>query len=157
MTCPWVTGIGGTETKPNLTVFDPEQASACGGGFSDLFPLPEYQNQMMRGYSDISTNADSRIYAADGVFSELGGTFVGGAVVGATFALINDARLAAGKGPIGFVNPMLYKNAQALNDIMRGNNPGCGTPGFSAVPGWDPITGLGTPDFKKLLDLFLSQ
>jgi tripeptidyl-peptidase-1 len=57
---------------------------------------------------------------------------------------------------VGFLNPVLYANPNALNDITSGNNPGCGTQGFSAVNGWDPITGLGTPNFQKLVDVYLS-
>jgi len=41
----------------------------------------------------------------------------------------------------------------ALNDIVGGNNPGCGSKGFTAVAGWDPVTGLGTPNFEKLSKL----
>jgi tripeptidyl-peptidase-1 len=48
---------------------------------------------------------------------------------------LNEARLNAGKGPIGFLNPSLYANPAMLNDITNGTNPGCGTLGFSAVPG----------------------
>jgi len=40
--------------------------------------------------------------------------------------------------------------------ITTGDNPGCGTNGFNAVSGWDPVTGLGTPIFPKLLDVFLA-
>ena len=68
---------------------------------------------------------------------------------------INEERLSAGKGPVGFINPVLYANPGVLNDITNGSNPGCGTNGFSAVPGWDPTTGLGTPNFEKVLGLFL--
>lgn len=42
----------------------------------------------------------------------------------------------------------------AFNDITSGNNPGCGTKGFSAQAGWDPVTGLGTLNFPKLLELW---
>ena len=44
---------------------------------------------------------------------------------------------------------------QAFNDITNGTNPGCGTEGFAARPGWDPVTGLGTPNVAKLIELFL--
>jgi len=47
----------------------------------------------------------------------------------------------------------LYANPSALNDITIGGNQGCGTPGFSSAPGWDPVTGLGTPSFPKLLSV----
>lgn len=70
--------------------------------------------------------------------------------------LINEKRLEAGKAPVGFVNPVLYANPQVMNDITRGNNPGCGTAGFTAVQGWDPVTGLGTLNFPAMEKLFLS-
>ena len=44
----------------------------------------------------------------------------------------------------------------AFNDITSGSNPGCGTEGFYAQPGWDPVTGVGTPNFVKLLALYLA-
>ena len=69
------------------------------------------------------------------------------------FALLNDLRLAQGKSTLGFVNPMLYKNPGMFNDIVSGNNGAggsCGEKGFEAIKGWDPVTGLGTPDYKKM-------
>jgi subtilase family serine protease len=46
--------------------------------------------------------------------------------------LLNDALIAAGKHPLGFLNPMLYSiGVDGLNDITSGNAPGCGTPGFN--------------------------
>lgn len=69
---------------------------------------------------------------------------------------INELRLGTGKKPIGFLNNILYAHPEIFNDITTGTNPGCGVKGFSAVPGWDPVTGLGTPDFPKMRDLFLS-
>jgi subtilase family serine protease len=56
---------------------------------------------------------------------------------------INEMRLNAGKNALGFLNPALYSNSEMFNDIVNGTNPGCGTHGFSAVLGWDPVTGLG--------------
>jgi tripeptidyl-peptidase-1 len=43
-----------------------------------------------------------------------------------------------------------------MKDVTKGNNPGCGTAGFPAVEGWDPLTGLGTPIYPKMLELFMS-
>ena len=37
-----------------------------------------------------------------------------------------------------------------------GDNPGCGTDGFNATIGWDPVTGLGTPNYPKLLAAWLA-
>jgi tripeptidyl-peptidase-1 len=47
-------------------------------------------------------------------------------------ALLNDARLAAGKPSLGFLNSLIYcNNRDGFNDILVGNAPGCGTPGFN--------------------------
>jgi tripeptidyl-peptidase-1 len=54
--------------------------------------------------------------------------------------LINDKLIAAGNPPLGFLNPWLYANADALNDVTTGSNPGCGAKGFTARAGWDPVT-----------------
>jgi tripeptidyl-peptidase-1 len=70
--------------------------------------------------------------------------------------LLNEARIAAKKGPIGFLNPTLYAHPEAFHDITVGSNPGRGSDGFKAQPGWDPVTGLGSPDYTKLEKVFLS-
>jgi tripeptidyl-peptidase I len=78
------------------------------------------------------------------VFYQTQGLLFGGTSAATpTFAgfvsLLNDARLRAGSGPLGFLNPLLYgKGIQGLTDITSGNNPGCGTQGFNATVGWDP-------------------
>ena len=60
--------------------------------------------------------------------------------------------------PRACLNPLLYQAAAAAGagaaapffDVVTGSNPGCGTSGFHASPGWDPVTGLGTPNFTAL-------
>ena len=55
-------------------------------------------------------------------------------------SLLNDVRLVSGKTPLGFLNPLLYSvGSSSLNDITIGSNPGCGTSGFKALKGWDPV------------------
>jgi kumamolisin len=49
------------------------------------------------------------------------------------------------KSPVGFVNPRLYAAAGALRDITQGNNGD-----FSAGPGWDACTGLGSPNGRSI-------
>ena len=70
--------------------------------------------------------------------------------------LVNNELIAAGKKPLGFLNPWLYKSAgNALTDVVTGTSTGCGSrvpgAGFAAVKGWDPVTGLGTPLFRELV------
>jgi subtilase family serine protease len=64
------------------------------------------------------------------------GTSASSPTVGAIITLINEQRANVGKKPVGFINPVLYENPGALNDITVGTNPGCGTSGFSAAKGW---------------------
>lgn len=54
------------------------------------------------------------------------------------------------------MNPVLYAHPEVLNDITNGTNAGCDTNGFAAISGWDPATGLGTPNYPKMEKLFMS-
>ena len=61
-------------------------------------------------------------------------------------ALLNDFRLSQGKSALGFLNPLIYSTGAAgFNDITSGSNPGCGTNGFSAGTGWDPVSAALLP------------
>jgi len=69
----------------------------------------------------------------------IGGTSASSPAFAGIISLLNDARIAAGKPPLGFLNPLIYSiGNRAFNDITVGNNPGCGTQGFFCVKGWDP-------------------
>ncbi|KAF8517279.1 subtilisin-like protein [Hysterangium stoloniferum] len=181
--CPFVTAVGATQVNPGSTVTDPEgaceQVIFSGGGFSDIFPIPAYQQDavssfltnfpppysaaqfnnsgLARGYPDLILSANY-VVGIDGGFELVFGTSCSSPVVGALITSINDARLAVGKSPVGFINPTIYTPAfkAGFNDITVGGNQGCGTPGFTSVPGWDPVTGLGTPNFGKLKELWLA-
>ena len=52
---------------------------------------------------------------------------------------------------MGFLNPWIYQNADAFNDVTQGTNTGGGKYGFTAVAGWDPATGVGTPNFTAMV------
>ncbi|KIJ65932.1 hypothetical protein HYDPIDRAFT_187022 [Hydnomerulius pinastri MD-312] len=183
-TCPYVTAVGATQVNPGASVTDPE--SACnefihsGGGFSNYFAVPDYQKAAVTGYlanypppyakdiwnstgtsrayPDLSANGANYVVTIDGSFESVFGTSASSPVVGAILTMINDARLAQGKSTIGFINPTIYSAefASAFNDITNGTNPGCGTNGFNTTAGWDPVTGLGTPNFPKLLAQWLA-
>ncbi|KIH89246.1 protease s8 tripeptidyl peptidase [Sporothrix brasiliensis 5110] len=181
-TCPYVTSVGATELVNGTSVRGAE--SACqkvifsGGGFSNVFGMPSYQQKAVqsymtnaappyganrfnnsgnvRGYPDVSANGANYVTAVNGNFTLSFGTSASAPVFAAIINLINEKRIEAGKGPVGFVNPALYANPSVLNDITSGNNPGCGTNGFTAVPGWDPLTGLGTPNYPAMEKMFLS-
>lgn len=91
------------------------------------------------------------VIVVDNDIGTVDGTSCASPIFASVVALLNDQLIAAGKSPLGFLNPFLYSaGADALNDITSGSNPGCNTDGFPAGTGWDPVTGLGTPDFQKL-------
>ncbi|KAH8817290.1 peptidase S8/S53 domain-containing protein [Xylogone sp. PMI_703] len=115
-------------------------------------------NRIGRGSPDISALGDNAVIVAEGFEFLEGGTSMSAPLVASIFTRINEERLAVGKGPIGFVNPTLYAHPEVFNDITVGNQAlgGCGTNGFSAVSGWDPVTGLGTPRYPELLEVFLA-
>lgn len=180
--CPYVTSVGATQIAPNASVTAPEIASETviysGGGFSNVFLMPEYQadaieyyyanydpgysaeqynnSQIVRGFPDVSANGAWYVIAVDDEFYYVFGTSCSSPTFGSIMTLINEERYNAGLTSVGFINPVLYANPDVLTDIYLGDNPGCGTDGFQAVPGWDPVTGLGTPNYPKMLELFLS-
>ena len=84
------------------------------------------------------------------------GTSLSTPIFASLMTRVNQERTLAGKGPVGFVNPVLYQHPEIFNDIMTGFVPGCGTEGWAATPGWDPATGLGTPNYPTLLKVFLA-
>ncbi|KAF7300305.1 Peptidase S53 domain-containing protein [Mycena chlorophos] len=163
--CPFVTSVGATQGFPETA------ASFSSGGFSNFFPTPSFQsadvasflsklgntnsgkfNASGRGFPDVSFQGVNFEIAFDTEEGTVDGTSCSSPSFASVIALINDKLLAQGSSPLGFLNPFLYSTGRsALNDITSGDNPGCNTNGFSAGTGWDPVTGLGTPNFAALL------
>jgi tripeptidyl-peptidase-1 len=112
-------------------------------------------NRIGRGVPDVSANGDNIAVYVSGEYQLSGGTSASTPIFSAVINRINEERLRRGKSTLGFLNPSLYANPSILNDITNGTNPGCGTLGFSAVEGWDPVTGLGTPNFPRMLRYYL--
>jgi len=112
-------------------------------------------NRVGRGYPDVSANGNNIAVYFAGKFAVSGGTSASTPIFASIVNLINEQRIKAGKATVGFLNPALYGNPSMLNDITSGNNAGCGTRGFEAVQGWDPVTGLGTPNYPKMLSYFM--
>jgi tripeptidyl-peptidase-1 len=104
----------------------------------------------------VAANGDNIAVWVGGAKGVSGGTSASSPIFASLVNRIVEERIKVGKGPLGFINPVLYTNPGVLNDITNGTNPGCGTLGFNATKGWDPVTGLGTPNYPKMLDLFLS-
>jgi len=138
---------------------DGPDAGAGGGGISTVFPVPAYQQganippsanpggQVGRGVPDICGDADpdtGYLIRVDGEEITVGGTSAVAPLWAGLIALMNQS---LGR-PVGFVHPYLYSAAgkSSLHDITTGNNGA-----YSARPGWDPCTGLGSPNGAQLL------
>jgi len=167
-TCPFVTGVGATfQIAPEKGIFFSQ------GGFSVYFPRPSFQDKAVppflqklgntykglfnpagRGVPDVSAQGEGFQVVVGGEVESVGGTSASSPTFAGIVTLLNDFRISNGKPSLGFLNPLLYSvGVPGFVDILLGNNPGCGTPGFNATEGWDAITGLGTPDFIKLKSL----
>ncbi|KAH9055293.1 subtilisin-like protein [Lactarius vividus] len=166
---PFVTSVGGATGGGYI----PEiAASLSSGGFSNLFSRPNYQQQAVssylqnlgnqyhgmynpsgRGFPDLAAQALEFPIILEGKVLFVSGTSASAPVVAAIISLLNDYLISQGRSPLGFLNPWLYGGGlSGLNDITSGSNPGCNTDGFPTAVGWDPVTGLGTPDFEQLLE-----
>ena len=107
-----------------------------------------------RGLPDVSAvGVDYKVYTNGGA-QGVSGTSASCPAVAGIFALVNDQLLAAGKNPLGFVNPFIYAHQDAFRDITKGFNNGGSfhilSHGFYATKGWDPLTGVGTPNYVAL-------
>jgi len=157
-------GCGGTtlqasnEQIVNETVWnDQPSGGATGGGVSNVFPLPTWQEGFGvpspsvqgggRGVPDVSGDADPNTgynILVDGESAVIGGTSAVAPLWAGLVARINQQM---GKS-VGFLNPLIYAQAveaSGFHDITEGNNGA-----FSAAQGWDPCTGLGSPDGAPL-------
>ncbi len=163
---PNVTGCGGTTLVAKGSSISSEvvwnetaqNEGATGGGVSQVFPLPTWQNNANvpaspngkpgRGVPDVAGDADPTTgynVVVDGQSGVIGGTSAVAPLWSGLMALINQS---LGK-PVGFLNSLIYTNADAtasFHDITKGGNDG-----YDAAKGWDPCTGLGSPDGTKLL------
>jgi kumamolisin len=166
---PYVLACGGTllaGSGNQITcevVWNESATSATGGGVSDKFDLPTWQQnigvppsanpdkRVGRGVPDVAGDADPQSgyqILVDGQNTVIGGTSAVAPLWSALVALLNQKR---GSQSLGYLNPTLYQNYSTLqqdnafNDITQGNNGA-----YSAGPGWDACTGLGSPNATNL-------
>ena len=165
---PYALACGGTTLKAGKTAItsevvwnDGSQGGAGGGGVSTFFALPTWQSDLQttgadgatkpltkRGVPDVAGDADPETgydVRIDGTDTVIGGTSAVAPLWSGLLARINQL---AGKS-VGYLQPVLYQNPQALRDITQGNNGD-----FYASTGWDACTGLGSPNGQDVADLF---
>lgn len=169
---PYVTAVGGMEEMAS------QAAAFSGGGFSNRYSVPAYQRSAVEGWSKSSRLPPASYYNhsgagfpdvtavamgfwtyVGGIPDEVGGTSASTPTFAGMVSLLNDARMAQGKKALGPINQLIYQHPEAFTDVTRGTNTGgggCGVGGYTAVEGWDPASGLGSPKFDALLKLALS-
>ena len=161
---PLVLGVGGTTLTANRKtgVYSGEAAwSDSGGGFSHLYARPAYQDGVpgvskTRGVPDVAGDADesygmARVDSQGGEASlwAAAGTSNSAPLWGGLVALADQYA----HRDLGAVNPTIYAIGRsssyhkAFHDVTTGFN------GYPAAPGWDPVTGWGTPNAQVLIPL----
>ncbi len=166
---PWVTAAGGTSLNISGSSVSESAWNGSNGGVSRFYSEPSYQQSLptsdqrilngKRAVPDIAASADPSealaIYTSGSGWQPVGGTSAASPLWAGLTAIADQM---AGHG-LGFLNPKLYqiaassKYAQDFNDITTGDNTNSSenVQGYPATTGWDPVTGLGTPNAANLL------
>ncbi|KAK1981465.1 Pro-kumamolisin [Colletotrichum cereale] len=171
--CPYGTSVGATRgVNPQMVAYNDRNGFVSGGGFSEYFSRPRYQDDAIpsyiarldgmhdglynphgRAYPDVAAMGYRILTVWNGTTRVVDGTSASAPIFAAVVALVNDALVAQGQPTLGFLNPWLYAGdgAKAFRDVTVGSARGCDTDGFPATEGWDAASGFGTPwfpDFK---------
>ena len=169
---PFVLACGGTKLMANGNTIQSEvvwhesNTSATGGGISDVFALPTYQQaagipksvndgtRVGRGVPDVSAVADPATgytVRVDGQTFVIGGTSAVAPLMAGLVALINQQLGRA----VGFMHPVLYAHPNAFRDITQGDNITTQTKkGYAAGAAWDACTGLGVANGQQVAQAF---
>jgi len=168
---PFALACGGTQlirsgkkVSREVVWNDGDSSGASGGGVSNKFPRPPYQRGAQvplspdrnrgRGLPDVCGNAAGYRMIVAGKQVPVNGTSVVAPLWAGLIALINQSLTDKGGKPVGFVNPLFYglSGSGVFKEIIEGNNDIDGSlKKYFAKPGWDPCTGLGSPDGVQLL------
>jgi kumamolisin len=173
-----VTGVGGTTLSVTThgdylgetTWSSPMLSQGSGGGVSTIVARPSWQAGRgvgtggvpdMREVPDIAADADpvtGNAIVVSGVLQVGGGTSLSAPIMAGFTSLMDEFLRASGAPPLGFANPLFYKLANETNlspppfhDVTVGGNDY-----YRAGPGYDPVTGLGSPDVAALAEDILA-
>jgi len=184
---PWVTAVGATRfvgQVPGSEEMASDQFGS-GGGFSTMFNITQdasWQASAVaaylkaapqlppagsfptggRGTPDVSALGEGYQVLINGELQAVGGTSASAPAFAGLVSLLNEARTQQNQAAMGFLNPWIYSNQEAFTDVTKGSNMiGRGEfslpYGYNCTKGWDPVTGVGTPDFRKMLAAALKK
>ncbi len=171
----WVTAVGGTSLTTNGAggAWSSETAwGRSGGGISpDELPIPSWQiglanssnggSATRRNVPDVAAEADFDNYSCSQGVCQTGfaGTSFASPRWAGFMALVNEQAVSAGTPTVGFLNPSIYAIGAGagyngdFHDITSGNNNyETGVTFFNGVPGYDLVTGWGSPVGQQLID-----
>jgi subtilase family serine protease len=170
---PWVTGVGASSIHSSGESVWNNSYGATGGGVSSVWAQPAYQAAAAQSQStvscgaagttcrevpDVTANGDPNtgyVIYYNGQWNTMGGTSISTPTWAALAALADSSPACAGH-PVGFANPALYKLAATayganFGDVTSGANGYDHVAGFSAGPGYDMASGLGTPNARSIV------
>ncbi|KAK2780586.1 Tripeptidyl-peptidase sed2 [Emmonsiellopsis sp. PD_33] len=178
--CPFVTSVGGTTgINPEAAVYfssggfserfpRPEYQNKAVDGYLEQLGdrWDGLYNPKGRAFPDVAAQGVKYLVFDKGEQVSVGGTSASAPTIAAIISNLNAIRISKKQPPLGFLNPWIYSNEGAFTDIVNGGSTGCtGKDQYSGLPtpfipyaswnatkGWDPVTGVGTPDFAKLVD-----
>jgi kumamolisin len=169
---PDVTGVGGTSLSVDAsgnyvgetTWSWPMMSQGSSGGVSTFAARPSWQTGPgvggqgvpdMREVPDVAADADpitGTSFVSDGSVEAGNGTSLATPIWAGFTALMDEYLRSNGQSPIGFANPIYYRLAadsslspSPFHDVTIGGNVF-----YRAGPGYDPVTGLGSPDVAAL-------
>jgi subtilase family serine protease len=165
---PYVVAVGGTtlDVSAGGAWLSETAWSGSGGGESAYESEPSYQigyqSSGKRGVPDVAWDANLNtgvaVYSKYGFsgWVEVGGTSVGSPSWAGLFAVVESSRVAVAKGMLTLPHTLLYPDSETdYHDITSGTNGSCGTL-CKAVPGYDFVTGLGSPQGNLLVPALVS-
>ena len=179
---PYITAVGGTtliDSGEQIGVqADKGMYYTASGGFSWYRSRPTYQEQAVSSYlntseslpapssfnrngrtvPDVSAIGLNEFIVSQHALLPSGGTSTSSPIFAGMVTLLNAERHKLGKSTLGFINPLLYQNPGAFVDVVEGDNDcevwnQCCTNGFKAQIGYDPVSGLGTLNYEKLVEV----
>jgi hypothetical protein len=180
---PYVTQVGGTSLTMNgsgegyasETVWNRGGGVGSSGGISTTYTIPTWQQGVdmsanqgsttMRNVPDVAMTAEG-VYVkyGNGSSGSFGGTSCAAPLWAGFAALMNQQAVAAGRPPVGFLNPAIYQigtnsiYTSCFHDITTGDNTSSSSPTkFMAVPGYDLCTGWGTPNGSNLINAIVGS
>jgi subtilase family serine protease len=170
---PWVTAVGASSIHSSGETVWNNTYGATGGGVSQVWGRPAYQSAAAQSQSsvscgaagttcrevpDVTANGDPNtgyVIYYNGQWNTMGGTSISTPTWAALAALADSSPACAGH-PVGFANPALYTLAATayganFGDVTGGANGYDHVAGYSAGPGYDMASGLGTPNARSIV------